>query len=63
MLDVGSKLNTYISMITSGTDALRLCTECAFDMATLTLGLQVSRDFLRQRSNFCKCGFADIAFE
>ena len=50
-------------MIASDTDPLGLCTECTFNMATLTLSLQVSRDCFRQRSDFCKRSFADIAFE
>ena len=54
---------TYIFVVTDRADALSLCTECAFNMTTLTLGLQVSRNFFRQRSDFCKSGFADIAFE
>ena len=63
MLRVGFHRATYISAVTSGTDALGLCTECTFDIATLTLGFQVCRDPFRQRSDFCECGFADIAFE
>jgi hypothetical protein len=63
MLHAHIDRTTYVSMVTSCTDALSLCTECAFNMATLTLGLQVSRDRFRQRSDFCKRGFADIAFE
>jgi hypothetical protein len=63
MLRVHIDSMIYVFVITGSADALSLCTECSFDMATLTLGLQVSRDLFRQRSDFCKSGFADVAFE
>lgn len=54
---------TYVFMVASDTDALSLCIECTFNVATLTLDLQVFRDPFRQSSDFCKSGFANIACE
>jgi hypothetical protein len=50
-------------MVTSGTKALGLCIERAFNVAALLFRLEVSCYFFRQSSDFCKSGIADIAFQ
>ena len=52
---------TYVFMVASDADALSLSIECTFDMATLALDLQVSRNLFRQGGDLCECVWADIA--
>ena len=63
MLPVQDNRAPYVSMLTGSTDTLSLCIERALDMAALTPGLQVPRNLFRQRSDFRKCGLADITLE